>query len=363
MHDKLNVDDICRKNKKFKILSIDGGGIRGIIPCKILAQLETELIKREGPEARLCDYFDLICGTSTGGIIAIGLALGLKASDILDLYVNHGNEIFPWFRRSNIHKLACFFHNIPYYRRDKLKEFLVDTYNKCTFDKDTRIGHAKTRLLVPVYNTEQGKIHVFKTAHHEKLNRDYQIPVVHIALATSAAPAYFEPYSFTYIVKGTSDEQLYKNLIDGGIVANNPSRIGLNEATDVLKVPLENISLLSLGTGVDRFTKSQSSSKMGTRFWANPINKKGLQIYEVMAAAQAEHVDNSINLMKANGFEYIRLQYVFNDNESIALDDASDDAISRLNSIAVQLYRNHGVEMENVFLKEKANKFEPLKTL
>ena len=81
-------------NEKFKILSIDGGGMRGIIPAKILCELEEELQRREGPEARLCDYFDLICGTSTGGIIAIGLALGMSAKEMLNLYVAHGKEIF-----------------------------------------------------------------------------------------------------------------------------------------------------------------------------------------------------------------------------------------------------------------------------
>lgn len=78
----------------FKILSIDGGGIRGIIPAKILALAEQEL-QRTGQANRICDYFDLICGTSTGGIIAIGLALGMPASEILSLYRDHAREIFP----------------------------------------------------------------------------------------------------------------------------------------------------------------------------------------------------------------------------------------------------------------------------
>ncbi|MBO5584963.1 MAG: patatin-like phospholipase family protein, partial [Bacteroidaceae bacterium] len=68
-----------RDNRKFKILSIDGGGIRGIIPAKVLYHLEEEAIKKDGADARLCDYFDLVCGTSTGGIIAIGIALGMTA--------------------------------------------------------------------------------------------------------------------------------------------------------------------------------------------------------------------------------------------------------------------------------------------
>lgn len=78
----------------FRILSIDGGGIRGIIPAKGLALLECELSKRKMP-ANICDYFDLICGTSTGAILAIGLALGISAQKMLDLYLKHAKEIFP----------------------------------------------------------------------------------------------------------------------------------------------------------------------------------------------------------------------------------------------------------------------------
>jgi len=108
------------EEKKFKILSIDGGGMRGIIPAKILCELEEELQKDHGEDARLCDYFDLICGTSTGGIIAIGLALGMSAKEMLNLYIEHGKEIFShkWFRLftkgrfydQNILKTKCLYY-------------------------------------------------------------------------------------------------------------------------------------------------------------------------------------------------------------------------------------------------------------
>ena len=83
------------EKRKFKILSIDGGGIRGIIPAKVLYHLEEEAIKKDGADARLCDYFDLVCGTSTGGIIAIGIALGMPAKDILKLYQENAKRIIP----------------------------------------------------------------------------------------------------------------------------------------------------------------------------------------------------------------------------------------------------------------------------
>ena len=345
--------------KKFKILSIDGGGIRGIIPCKLLTDLESELMKRDGENARLADYFDLICGTSTGGIIAIGLALGLTAKEILDLYEENGNDIFPGKRRTMLNKLHCFFTNKPFYSRNRLKALLQQTYNKCTRDGDTRLGHAKTRLVIPTYNAEHGKIHVFKTAHAEGIFRDYQIPAVDAALSTAAAPAYFEPYSFTYTNKGTSDKQTFNNLVDGGLVANNPAYIGLIEATEALKVSLQEISLLSLGTGLDNFT---------TRI--HPLNKNGIRLYNAMASAQSEDIDNKLSLVKRGvagchqeSFEYFRIQYTFNKGEAIDLDDTSNHALTTMNSIAQQLFRTHGAEIERKFLQEKKNDFQPLKTL
>lgn len=156
---------------KFKILSIDGGGIRGVIPCQFLANLENDLIQKYGEDTRLCDYFDLIAGTSTGGIIAIGLALGIKAQDILNLYVNHGNKIFPKPQQRNVSKAKRIIFKKTFYDRMPLKKLLNETFNDG--DEPKRIGDAKTRLLIPTYNLESHQIHVLKTAHSEKLQRDY----------------------------------------------------------------------------------------------------------------------------------------------------------------------------------------------
>lgn len=367
---KEQIQSSLNGKKKFKILSIDGGGLRGIIPCKLLTDLESELMKRDGENARLMDYFDLICGTSTGGIIAIGLALGLTAKEILELYEANGNEIFPGRRRTIANKLHCFFTNKPFYDRSRLKELLQQTYSKCTRDGDTRLGHAKTRLVIPTYNAEHGRTHIFKTAHAEGLFRDYQIPAVDAALSTAAAPAYFEPYSFTYTNKGTSDRQTFNNLVDGGLVANNPAYIGLIEATEALRVSLDEVSLLSLGTGLDNFTTRIHPKKMGSMFWTNPLNKDGIRLYNAMASAQSEDIDNKLSLVRRGvagchqeSFEYLRVQHIFNKGEAIALDDACDKAVTTMNSIAQQLFRIHGVEIEKRFLQEKKNEFQPLKTL
>ena len=201
--------------KKFKILSIDGGGIRGAIPCKLLADLENDLRKRHGKEVALTDYFDLICGTSIGGLLAIGLALGLRASEMLSFFEEHGSDIFPVNRRSWPKKFYNLLLGYSFYERTKLKDLLLQKYNGCVPDGDARLGDARTRLIIPAYNAEKGVIYNFRTAHTEKLVRDYQVPAVDVALSTAAAPIFFKPYDFSYVKKGTDECCVFHNMIDG----------------------------------------------------------------------------------------------------------------------------------------------------
>lgn len=141
------------EKRKFKILSIDGGGIRGIIPAKVLYHLEEEAIKKDGADARLCDYFDLVCGTSTGGIIAIGIALGMTAKDILKLYQENAKRIFP--HKSLWH---AFIKNEPFYSREALEKLLAESFNPFDYrTNDTRIYHCKTRLCIPTYDLDKGE--------------------------------------------------------------------------------------------------------------------------------------------------------------------------------------------------------------
>ena len=178
----------------FKILSIDGGGIRGIIPAKILALAEEEL-KRNNHACRICDYFDLICGTSTGGIIAIGLALGMPAYEILSLYRDIAKIIF--LHQGNLQKVLKILFKEELYKRETLKHFLSDSYNRYAGESPARLGHCQTRVCIPAYDADRGMMHVFKTSHHPQLTRDYQIPACDIALSTAAAPVYFDSYDLS----------------------------------------------------------------------------------------------------------------------------------------------------------------------
>ena len=213
-----------------RILSIDGGGIRGTFPAACLAALERHLPKPIG-----C-YFDLIAGTSTGGIIAIGLALGLRASELLDLYEHRGPEIFGQGRgrlANAITRKLCAARRFvtPKYRSGALRGVLDDVLG------ERRIGDARTRLLIPAWNPVARAVHVYKTAHHARFRTDYRCLVVDAAMATAAAPTYFP----RHVARDAT------GLTDGGTWANNPIALAVVEAVAVLGWPPDALRVLSLG--------------------------------------------------------------------------------------------------------------------
>jgi patatin-like phospholipase/acyl hydrolase len=206
----------------FQILSLDGGGIKGVFSAAFLAAIEEDL------GIRVQDHFDLIAGTSTGGIIALGLGLGLRPREILEFYLTQGPQIFPgirpakWFQHWLLRKYG--------------QKPLEDALRRCF--KDARFGDSKKRLVIPSYNIGEDDVYVFRTAHSERLRRDYKIPAWKVGLATSAAPTFFPS------MRGIDRLR----LIDGGVWANNPSMVAIIEAFGTLLVPLPTIKVFTIGT-------------------------------------------------------------------------------------------------------------------
>ena len=173
--------------KIFRILSLDGGGIRGVFPAALLARLEEHL---EHPIGR---YFDLIAGTSTGGIIAIGLGLGLPAREILKLYVEQGPAIFDqqhgtienWVRRK-ARGAAHFF--VTKHPSTPLRRALEGVLGH------RMLGESQVRLVVPAWHPMLERVYIYKTAHHPRLETDYKQPAIDAAMATAAAPTFLKPH-------------------------------------------------------------------------------------------------------------------------------------------------------------------------
>lgn len=253
-----------------KILSIDGGGIKGVIPAAFLATIE------EATGKRIVDHFDLITGTSTGGIIALGLGMGMSAKEVLKFYQKNGPAIFSqenspgiygclkgWVKRkARVARHLAFAKYSP----TELENALNEAFG------GYKLGQSETRLVIPAFNRQSREVHIFKTAHHERLKLDWKERAVDVALATAAAPTYLPAHMLD---NGIS-------LLDGGVWANNPVAVGVVEACSVLGWPNENLRVLSLGcvesminieksTGIagialslsDIFTVGQSSGALG----------------------------------------------------------------------------------------------------
>lgn len=196
-------------NKPFKILAIDGGGIKGLYSAKVLEHLEDRY------KCSISDYFDMICGTSTGGLIALALALKIPTSDINKFYEDHGREIFP--KRTKLGGIIRQSFWRGKYNDKPLKLALENIFQQ------KKIADSQNLLCIPSYSITDARPWVFKYDHKEgKLDRDNKALCVDVALATSAAPTYFPLSEIDYYDK--------KQFIDGGVWANNPTVVGVLEA-------------------------------------------------------------------------------------------------------------------------------------
>lgn len=192
-------------NKEFKILSIDGGGIKGLYSSTVLEHLE------EKYNCHLSDYFDLICGTSTGGLIALALSLKIPAKEISKLYSEKGSAIFP--RRGKWRQYMW----RGKYDEKPLKDALQEVFG------DRTLSESHNLLCIPSYSITDARPWVFKYDHPEgNLSRDNKAKYVDVALATSAAPTYFPVTEIGYYDS--------KQFVDGGVWANNPTYVGVIEA-------------------------------------------------------------------------------------------------------------------------------------
>lgn len=216
---------------RFQILSLSGGGARGLYTAQVLAELENRFKK---PIAK---HVDLICGTSIGGILALGLAAHIPAEYILSTFDKHRKSIFPdnkpWKKKGFIFGLSP--KDISQlkksqYSSEPLKKAVEEIY------EGRKVKDLKSCVLVPAINYTVGKMRVFKTPHHHDFYQDQERTLSDVALATSAAPTYFPIHA----ING-------ERYVDGGLTANNPIQLGIIEAFRAFQIPLDSISGLCIG--------------------------------------------------------------------------------------------------------------------
>lgn len=231
---------------RFQILALDGGGAKALFTAHVLARLEQDL------GVRINDSFDLIAGTSAGGIVALGLGAGLTPTEIVGNYEQLVGAVFPAARRRLWRRPRQL--TAPIYDAGALRTTLTNVLG------ERLLGDSAKRLVIPAWDVQRGVVHIFKTPHHARLVRDWRIPMVDVAMATSAAPLYFPAAR----VDG-------HRLIDGGVWANNPSVVAIAEAVSMLDVPLSSIRVLNVGTIDQLANHPKRRDRGGLLQWAKPI--------------------------------------------------------------------------------------------
>lgn len=255
---------------RFQILSLDGGGIKGLFSAALLAALEDDL------QTRIIDHFDLIAGTSTGGIIAIALGLGLSPREIVQFYVQHGPNIFPGSRKWYRCALQWF--------RSKYSSCPLEATLKDCF-QERRFGESSKRLVIPSYNLGEDDVYIFRTPHNERLRRDLKVPAWKVARATSAAPSYFPSF------KGLDGQR----LIDGGVWANNPTMVALVESFGTLGIRLEDTHILSIGTTDALNSRRRELDRQGKLGWASEAIDVVMRGQTIAARNQAKFLVSDSN--------------------------------------------------------------------
>ena len=311
-----------------RVLSIDGGGMRGLIPAMLLTELE----ERTGKP--VCQLFDLVAGTSTGGILALGLTKpdgedkpAYSAADLTRLYNEEGRRIFsrsPWDRFRALENLL----------EEKYPSKGIETVLTEYFG-DTRLSQALTNVLVTSYEIERRIAFLFKS-HRAKDEEQSDFPMRLVARATSAAPTYFEPAH----VPVAGPEEYYA-LVDGGVYANNPGMCAYVEARNLFP-DRDDFLVVSLGTGtLTRPIPYDEAKGWGLARWAQPI-------LDVVFDGVSDTVDFQMrDLLTCDNRvdRYYRFQTTLNIGNA-DLDDASRTNVRVLKLLAEEVIRERAAELD-----------------
>lgn len=307
--------------EKVNVLSLDGGGARGYYTISVLAQLEQIKAEQTGnQDIRIAEYFDLLTGTSIGGILALGLASGKSARELKQVFFENAANIFPkksGFRKGWLTLLKQKYDSAP------LAKLVADIVGENAVFND--LQH---RVMVPAVNLSTGRALFFKTPHDPTFTRDGTLKLLDAAMATSAAPTYFKPHY-------CADLETY--FADGGLVANNPSFIGFHEVFRNMKHDFpqatgKDVRILNVGTAGEEFCIKPSKVTQGGYMGLWGFGEKLL--LTTMAANQQLHTDmlrRELNFHGAvDNFVEIDDSVPHEAADEITLDNASESTLRNL---------------------------------
>lgn len=287
--------------QRFRILALSGGGYRGLYTAKILADVEQHIGEP------IATRFDLVAGTSIGGILALALAMEIPAERMVSLFEKHGEQIFR--ARFSLKGLLC-----SPYTQDSLLSLLKSE----SLFGDRLVGHCLHPVIVPSINYSSGMPVLFKTPHHPNFSRDHHHRLTDVALATSAAPGYFPRHTF-----GSCQ------YIDGGLYANAPGLLAVHEAQHFLGATRDQVHVVSIGTMSSRFTVNPSRNRNGGTYdWGgwNPASTPK-RLFGIAISAQEALANQMLGHRIVQG-QYYHIDDELTDERSraVALDKADEHA-------------------------------------
>lgn len=288
----------------------------------VLACLEEDL------RTSILQHFDLVAGTSTGGIIALALGAGKTPRQIVDFYIEHGPRIFEHRRRRLLRQLARSKYDV-----EPLRAALEDVLG------DRCLWESSVPLCIPSYDLRTDKVYLFRTPHSARLTRDWRERMVDVALATAAAPTYLPAHHLRGL-----------RLVDGGLWANNPAVVAIAEAVSEFCIDLPDIRVLSLGTTRDLSLRSKRVDRGGIAVWA-PIATTVILRGQSLAVANATY-------------------HLIPKGQSLRIDPDVPDKLLRLDGVnadelkgrAEQESRSVSDNVRTIFLDHSAGPYSPLHT-
>lgn len=313
------------KQKPFRILSLSGGGYLGLYSACVLEELEARVGEPLGRR------FDLIAGTSIGGILSLALAFEVPMATLKQLFLEHGQEIFPFSGHPSgaISRVLDMARSAlgPKYSGDPLRETLSKY-----FDEKTLVDAARS-VVIPAVNVSNGRTKIFKTPHGKTSKSDAAIPVVDVAMATCAAPGYFPSVRI--------GEELFA---DGGVYATAPDQIALHEAEHYLGIDPGDVRMLSIGTATAGYVPREEVSEDASAIaWLS----EG-RLVLTLISVQQQHV--KAMMQNVLGDRYLRLDAAWPEGSGLGLDVATEDASNTLMRLARQTMRTADTGTLDTFL-------------
>lgn len=300
------------KESPFQALALTGGGYRGLFTARALQVIE------EHTRSPIGRSFDLICGTSIGGIVALAAAFEVPMSNVVQTFEEYGEEIFPPYERpaSRAGKLLDIFKHLRRPRYDSAP--LRDAISKL-IPANATLGDAIHPVAIPAVNVTEGKQQVFKTRHKVEWVRDWRFKAVDVALATSAAPTFFELAEV-----GSS---MYA---DGGLFANAPDLIAMHEAEYFFNVHRDALRILSVGTTTQAYSIASNAGRhFGVGDWM-----QDQRLFSVMISSQQQFVDQIVRHRLNESYLRIDHPASHDQTKELGLDIASPSAQRTLKALA-----------------------------